>query len=95
MSVDECIGAYKKVAQQAFVPKKTKIFPASPSGAFSVTALEAAIRQTVRDFCVQPECVARRAQNRTTPACAHGEMAFREEAGIKTYVSQETYMEIG
>jgi hypothetical protein len=87
MSVDECIRAYKTVAQQAFTPKKTRIFPASPSGAFSAKALEAAIRQTVRDFCTQPECVARRAQDRTTAeTCPHGEIAFREGSCTKTYV---------
>lgn len=87
MSVDECIRAYKKVAQQAFTPKKTRVLPASPSGAFSAKALEAAIRQTVRDFCTQPECFARRGQVHTTPeACPHGEMAFRDRSCIKTYV---------
>lgn len=87
MSVDECIRAYKKVAQQAFTPKKRRIIPASPSGAFSAKALEAAIRQTVRDFCAQPECVARRAQEATTSGtCPHGEMAFRDGSCIKTYV---------
>ncbi|KAK3326112.1 acyl transferase/acyl hydrolase/lysophospholipase, partial [Apodospora peruviana] len=76
MSVDECIRAYKKVAQQAFTPKKTRIFPASPSGAFSAKALEAAIKQTVREFCTQPDCVARRKHDPTTAAtCPHEEMA--------------------
>ncbi|KAK3313310.1 acyl transferase/acyl hydrolase/lysophospholipase, partial [Apodospora peruviana] len=77
MSVDESIRAYKKVAQQAFTPKKTRTFPASPSGAFSAKALEAAIKQTVREFCIQPDCVARRKHNPTTAAtCPHEEMAF-------------------
>ncbi|KAK3936717.1 hypothetical protein QBC46DRAFT_461339 [Diplogelasinospora grovesii] len=87
MSVDECIRAYTKVAQQAFTPTKTRLLPASPSGAFSAKALEAAIKQTVRAFCVQPECVARRAQDPTTPeAYPHSEMAFREESCIKTAI---------
>ncbi|KAK3933490.1 FabD/lysophospholipase-like protein [Diplogelasinospora grovesii] len=55
ISVDECIRAYRKVAQQAFTPKRTTILPA--------------------DFCVQPECVARRA-----------EMAFRDGSCTKTVV---------
>jgi hypothetical protein len=87
MGVDECIRAYKTVAQQAFTPKKTRLLPASPSGAFSAKALEAATKQTVRDFCVQPECVARRAQGRRAPeACPHGETAFRDGSCTKTCV---------
>lgn len=87
MSVDECIRAYKKVAQQAFTPKRTTIFPASPSGAFSAKALEGAIKQTVRDFCSQPECIARRMYGTTTAeTCPHGEMAFRDESCTKTCV---------
>ena len=54
---------------------------------FQRKSLEAAIKQTVRDFCVQPECVARRAQGPTPPeACPHGEMAFRDASCTKTYV---------
>jgi hypothetical protein len=87
MSVDECIRAYKKVAQQAFTPKKTKFLPASPSGAFSAKALEAAIKQTVRDFCTHPECAAGRAQDHTTRhTCPHGEMIFRDESCTETFV---------
>ncbi|KAK4139118.1 kinase subdomain-containing protein, partial [Dichotomopilus funicola] len=87
MSVDECIRAYKKVAQQAFTPKRTTIFPASPSGAFSAKALEEAIKQTVRDFCSQPECIARRMHGTTTAeTCPHGEMAFRDGSCTKTVV---------
>jgi len=85
MSVEECIRAYKKVAEQAFTPKR-QLLPASPSGAFSAKALEAAIKQTVRDFCARPECVAARSQNQTTPACPHSEIAFREASCTKTYV---------
>ncbi|KAK4174671.1 kinase subdomain-containing protein [Triangularia setosa] len=87
MSVDECIRAYKKVAQQAFTPKKMRFIPASPSGAFSAKALEGAIRQTVRDFCVQPECATRPAQDLTmSKACSHSEMAFRDDSCIKTAI---------
>ncbi|WJG35713.1 acyl transferase/acyl hydrolase/lysophospholipase, partial [Fusarium oxysporum Fo47] len=62
MTVDECIRAYKKVAQQAFTPKRTSIFPAAPTGAFSAKALEAAIKQIVRERCVESECVSRQSQ---------------------------------
>lgn len=90
MVVDECIRAYRKVAQQAFTPKRTTILPVSPSGAFSAKALEAAIKRTVRDFCVQPECVARRAQGPTPrEACPHGEMTFRDGSCTKTCVSMK------
>ncbi|KAJ9131753.1 FabD/lysophospholipase-like protein [Coniochaeta hoffmannii] len=87
MSVDECILAYRKVAQQAFTPKRTTIFPALPSGAFSAKALDAAIKQTVRNSCVQPECVARHAQGPApSEACPHGEAAFRDGSCTKTVV---------
>ncbi|KAJ9130190.1 Acyl transferase/acyl hydrolase/lysophospholipase [Pleurostoma richardsiae] len=87
MTVDACIRAYRKVAQQAFTPKKAKIIPASPSGAFSAKALEAAIRQTVREFCVETACAARRAQGfSTAETCPHGEMEFRETSCTKTAV---------
>ncbi|KAI8410960.1 hypothetical protein FOFC_07554 [Fusarium oxysporum] len=87
MTVDECIRAYKKVAQQAFTPKRTSIFPASPSGTFSATQLEAAIKQTVREFCVDPECIAQRANSEpTTNTCQHSEMEFRDVSCRKTVV---------
>jgi hypothetical protein len=87
MTVDECIRAYKKVAQRAFTPKRTSILPAPPSGAFSATQLEAAIKQTVREFCVDPKCVAERAQGKLTiETCLHGEMEFRDASCTKTYV---------
>ncbi|KAH7162472.1 acyl transferase/acyl hydrolase/lysophospholipase [Dactylonectria estremocensis] len=87
MTVDECIHAYKKVAQQAFTPKRTAIFPASPSGAFSATQLENAIRQTIRDHCVQPECVEQNKRG-TTPAetCSHDDVHFRDSSCTKTVV---------
>ncbi|KND93534.1 hypothetical protein TOPH_01531, partial [Tolypocladium ophioglossoides CBS 100239] len=87
MSVDECIRAYKKVAQQAFTPKRTSILPASPSGAFSATQLEAAIKKTVREFCVNPVCVDQRDRSKsTTDTCPHGEMEFRDSSCCDTVV---------
>ncbi|KAF7539794.1 hypothetical protein G7054_g1901 [Neopestalotiopsis clavispora] len=47
MSVDECIRAYDRVGEAAFTPKSGFRF-ASPKGAFSATALEAAIKEVVR-----------------------------------------------
>ena len=86
MTVGECVRAYKKVAQQAFTPKRTAILPARPTGAFSATALEAAIKQTIREFCVESQCVARRSQGHSTAeACPHSEMAFRDGSCTKTY----------
>ncbi|KAJ5553447.1 hypothetical protein N7494_002825 [Penicillium frequentans] len=85
MTVDECIRAYRKVAQQAFTPKRTSILPASPRGAFSAQALEEAIKQTVREFCTDGECVARRRQGSpTTGTCPHSNLAFRDQACTKT-----------
>ena len=86
MTVDECIQAYGKVAQQAFTPKRTNILPASPTGAFSAKALEAAIKQTVREFCVESECVARRSRGLSTAeTCPHSEMEFRDRSCARTY----------
>jgi hypothetical protein len=86
MTVDECIRAYREVAQQAFTPKRSTIFPAAPTGAFSAKALESAIKKTVRKFCVESECAARRSQDlSTTETCPHSEMEFRDRLCAKTY----------
>src|SRR5437773_6666845 len=86
MTVDECIRAYKEVAQQAFTPKRTTILPVSPAGAFSAKALESAIKTTVKKSCVEPECAARRSQGfPTTETCPHSEMEFRDGLCTKTY----------
>jgi hypothetical protein len=87
MTVDECIRAYRKMAERAFTPKRTTLFPASPSGAFSAKALEAAIRDTVKEFCPAADCVARRAGGHSTASsCAHGETEFRDPLCTATYV---------
>ncbi|KAJ1329894.1 cGAMP-activated phospholipase [Microdochium nivale] len=87
MTVDECIRAYKNLAQHAFTMKRTTLLPASPAGAFSAKALEAAIKRTVREFCVEPECLGRRRQGQsTTETCPHGEALFRSTSCTKTTV---------
>jgi len=84
MTVAECIGAYKEVAQEAFTPKRTK-FPASPTGAFSAKALEAAIKKVVRKFCVELECATRRSQGlSTTELCLHSDVGYRDTSCTKT-----------
>jgi hypothetical protein len=86
MTVDECIRAYKKVAQQAFTLKRTSILPARPTGAFSAKALEAAIKETIEEFCIEPQCVSRRSPGQSTAgACPHSEIGFRNELCTKTY----------
>ena len=86
MTVDDCIRAYKKVAEQAFTPKPLKILPASPSGAFSAEQLELAIRKTIREHCTLPQCVELRGRQRVVPdACTHEEMDFRDHSCTKTY----------
>lgn len=88
MTVDECIQAYKEVAQQAFTPKRTTFLPASPAGAFSAKALEAAIKMMLRKFCVESECAARRSQGlSTTETCLHSDVAYRDKTCTKTYGS--------
>ena len=87
MTVRECIQAYRKVAQRAFAPTKYEIPPVSPTGAFSANALEAAIKQTVKEFCVEKECVTRRHQGHSTlETCCHSDMAFHDRSCTKTYV---------
>ncbi|KAK6810428.1 hypothetical protein RU639_013809 [Aspergillus parasiticus] len=87
MTVDECLRAYRKVAQQAFTPKKGSLLPAPPTGAFSAKALEAAIRQTVREFCPEAECATRRQRgNPTIETCPHDNITFQGKAYTKTVV---------
>ncbi|KAF5682097.1 acyl transferase acyl hydrolase lysophospholipase [Fusarium denticulatum] len=87
MTVDECIRAYKKVAQQAFTPKSRPNLPGSPSGAFSAKQLEAAIKQTVKEYCIDPACVQQRKEDQATAeTCPHGEMQFRGDSRTKTVV---------
>ena len=88
MTVDECIRAYRRVAEQAFTPKRTvSILPAPPRGAFSAQALEAAIKQIVREYCTDEECVVCRRQGHpTTDTCPHSDLAFRDKSCTKTYV---------
>ncbi len=85
MTVDECICAYRRMAERAFTPKRTTFLPASPSGAFSASALEAAIRDTVKEFCPAAECVAQRGSGRSTAStCTHGETEFRNPSCTST-----------
>lgn len=85
ISVDKCIRAYKKVTQQAFTPKRTTIFPISPSGAFSTKALEGAIKQIVRDFYSQPEYIARYIYSTImAETYLYKEMAFYDRSYTKT-----------
>jgi hypothetical protein len=87
MTVDDCIRAYKKVAQQAFTPKPRAIIPGRPNGAFSATQLEAAIKQTVREYCINPKCLEQRKHGEpTAESCPHEDMHFRGESSTKTYV---------
>ncbi|KAM0438146.1 hypothetical protein ACHAQK_006880 [Fusarium lateritium] len=87
MTVDECIRAYKKVAQQAFTPKARAIIPGRPNGAFSATQLEAAIKQTVREHCINPTCLEQRDRGEPTRgSCPHDDMHFRGESSTKTVV---------
>ncbi|KAI0467590.1 hypothetical protein F4859DRAFT_506728 [Xylaria cf. heliscus] len=86
MTVDECIRAYDKVAQTAFTPKRVA-FPVSPRGAYSATALEGAIKQTVREFCVESPCVDQRRQGQSTlDSCTHENVGFRSVSCTKTVV---------
>ena len=87
MTVDECIRAYKKVAQKAFTPKRSlmSFLPARPNGAFSATDLEDAIRDVIKEFCVEPGCISRRKESKSTSTtCPHSEMEFHDPTCTKT-----------
>ncbi|KAL1974583.1 hypothetical protein VTN31DRAFT_4787 [Thermomyces dupontii] len=87
MTVDECIRAYRKVAQQAFIRKSSSLFPARHSGAFSARALEDAIKQVIREFCPEPDCIARRRRGQPTiDTCPHSNTVFRHQECVRTVV---------
>ncbi|KAJ5169056.1 uncharacterized protein N7482_004650 [Penicillium canariense] len=87
MTVDECIRAYRQVAQQAFTPKRTSVLPPSPTGAFSAKALEDAMKSIVREYCTDIECVARRREGHATAkTCPHDDLIFRDQECTKTVV---------
>lgn len=87
MTVDECIRAYRKVAERAFTRKAHAIIPARPRGAFSARALQEAIKQVVREFCTEKECVERRRNGLSITDCQHSDLPFREQTCTKTYVA--------
>ena len=76
MSVHECLNAYKKMAQKAFTPKHRIHLPAVPSGAFSATALEGAIKAVIKEQCPEEQC--------KTNGCHHDDKVFRDRACCKT-----------
>ncbi|KAI0186289.1 hypothetical protein EV127DRAFT_439439 [Xylaria flabelliformis] len=87
MTVDQCIQAYDRVAQTAFTPKRTSFIPAAPKGAYSAQALEAAIKLTVKEFCVESPCIDQRHQGRSTvESCPHENAGFRSASCTKTAV---------
>ena len=86
MTVDECIRAYENVGRAAFTPKGIRLSIASPKGAFSATALEAAIKQVVRENCTEPTCVTQRNQGRpTADTCPHEDLRLRNATYTKRY----------
>lgn len=87
MSVDECIRVYQKMAEWAFTRKRTakSILPSAPK--FSANALEAAMREAVKEFCPMPECVAqRRGGGSSSSTCSHDDAQFRDDACTATLV---------
>ncbi|KAI2740146.1 hypothetical protein DTO013E5_5740 [Penicillium roqueforti] len=94
MTVDECIRAYRKVAERAFTRKAHAIIPARPRGAFSARALQEAIKQVVREFCTEKECVERRRNGLSITDCQHSDLPFREQTCTKTVVLAVTKVNI-
>ena len=77
MSVDQCLRAYKKMAEKAFTLKWGLYLPANPSGAFSAAALEEAIKVVIRDQCQDERC--------KSNGCQHDGTVFRNKECCKTY----------
>ena len=89
LTADECIQAYRNVAQQAFAKKPTSSSPAQTSGAFSAMALENAIKQTIRKFCPEVECRSHRRRGQSSEkSCPHSEMQYCVNA-VETLVAGE------
>ncbi|KAJ5193345.1 hypothetical protein N7449_009487 [Penicillium cf. viridicatum] len=86
MTVDECIRAYRTVAKRVFIPKRNAIITARSNGALSAQIFEEAIKETVREFCTDGECLNRRCNGLSTPPCEHSDLLFREQACTKTVV---------
>ncbi|KAJ2988984.1 hypothetical protein NUW58_g3700 [Xylaria curta] len=87
MTVDECIRAYENVGRAAFTPKLTLLPFAPPKGAFSATALEAAVKKVVKDNCTEAQCVTQRRQGQpTVDTCPHEDLGFRDTTCTKTVV---------
>lgn len=85
MNVDECISAYRKVAKQAFTPKRFAILPARPYGAFSATQLEDVMKQVIRENCTDSNCLFRRINSgNTADSCPHSDLEFRDGSCTKT-----------
>ncbi|CAI7580748.1 unnamed protein product [Penicillium palitans] len=86
MTVDECIRVYRTVAERVFIPKRNAIISARSNEALSARMFEEAIKETVREFCTDRECVNRRRNGFSAPPCGHSDLLFREQACTKTVV---------
>ena len=76
MSVDECLRAYKILAGSAFTRDSFFHLPARPTGAFSATALEEAIKTVVFEQCIKGVC--------NSGNCSAADLPFRDETFCKT-----------
>jgi hypothetical protein len=76
MSVDECIREYKEMAKEAFTRKRGLQFPARPTGAFSASALEKALKTVIAKQCKEEGCSDR--------SCQHTDKLFRDDTCCKT-----------
>ncbi|KAH6653602.1 acyl transferase/acyl hydrolase/lysophospholipase [Truncatella angustata] len=87
MTVDQCIQAYDKVGRTAFTPKRGGLSFAPPQGAYSAKALEGAIKEVVREYCVESSCIDQRSRGQSTvTTCQHGDATFRDQSCTKTVV---------
>ncbi|KAL2887391.1 pyruvate kinase [Ceratocystis lukuohia] len=87
MTVDQCIRAYKRLAQTAFAQKHEISLPESSPYAFSAENLENAIKQAIRENCVSPTCREQPSMGiPTANTCEHENLHFYDESSTKTVV---------
>ncbi|CAN9139990.1 unnamed protein product [Alternaria alternata] len=56
MTVEQCLEAYKQMAEKAFTPKAHRM-KASPRGVFSATSLADAVKEIVKKYAGDAEAV--------------------------------------
>ncbi|KAI0164298.1 FabD/lysophospholipase-like protein [Hypoxylon sp. FL1284] len=80
MTVEDCIEAYRNLAERAFTPKRRLLsVPVSPKGAYSALELERAMKEVVKNQCKDEKCF-------DSQTCSHGNEPFCNDSCVKTVV---------